>query len=104
MRFWVREILGWALVGVGLFIFYQAYWMFLGRTNPEPDQSRYMMIEASGWSFVGIVVFRGGIHLLKVAVAARVCMQAVLGIAGDRPATTARPIRLAVRTLPGRGR
>jgi hypothetical protein len=103
MRFWWREVAGWALVAIGLYIFWQAYFMFMGRTNPEPDQSRYMMIEASGWSFVGIVVFRGGIHLLKVAVAARVCMQAAQGIAGDRPATV-RPTRTPVRTLPGSGR
>lgn len=66
MRFWLRELGGWLLVAAGLYVFYECYVMLLGR----------QVIEAGTWSVVGIIVFRGGIHLLKVAVAARVCLLA----------------------------
>jgi multisubunit Na+/H+ antiporter MnhB subunit len=99
MRFWVREIAGWVLVLLGLYMFSLAYGMLTGFRDPATGQHRYMIFEASQWSIVGIIVFRGGIHLLKVAVAARVCMQAVDEISGDR-AGPARPTRPLVRTLP----
>jgi hypothetical protein len=67
IRFWIRELLGWFLVGVGLFIFYICFAILL---IPETK-----FFEASILSVIGIIVFRGGIHLLKVAVAARVAMQ-----------------------------
>src|SRR6516164_9544566 len=98
MRFWLREVAGWALVVLGLFMFYLAYGMLTGRPDPATGQIRYMLIEAGQWSFVGIIVFRGGIHLLKVAVAARVCTQVIEEISGDRPAVTPRPVRTMVRT------
>jgi hypothetical protein len=66
MRFWIREIAGWLLVGLGLFIFYKAYEFCRFR----------MLLEAWPVTVFGIFVFRGGIHLLKVAVAARICLQA----------------------------
>src|SRR5262245_10962405 len=94
MRFWFRELAGWALVGLGLFIFYLCYAML----------SQRMIWEAGQWSIVGIIVFRGGIHLLKVAVAARVCMHAVDEIGGERGNPPAiRPSRSPARTLPRSG-
>ena len=67
MRFWLREIAGWLLVGLGLFLFYVCLSLLLSE-RPWIIQGGYVMI-------IGIIVFRGGIHLLKVAVAARICTQ-----------------------------
>jgi hypothetical protein len=66
MRFWFREVAGWALVLVGLAMFFVVY-----------DFLVAMHIWEGGlFAIPAIFVFRGGIHLLKVAVAARVCAQA----------------------------
>jgi hypothetical protein len=97
MRFWIREFAGWALVLLGLVFFFWAYGMLV-----KPDE--HPIVEAGEVSIIGFVIFRGGIHLLKVAVAARVCMQAVDEISGDRPATVPRQSRPQQRTLPGMGR
>ena len=61
MSYWLREIAGWLLIVVGLIAFYEAYDFLL----------RKRIFEAVPMTFVGFVVFRGGIHLLKVAVAAQ---------------------------------
>lgn len=60
---WVREGAGWLLVLLGLAIFALVY---------EYCERRWM-VEAGIIAVVGIFVFRGGIHLLKVAIAARIC-------------------------------
>jgi hypothetical protein len=99
MRFWLREVFGWLLVGIGLWMFSLTYGMLLYQ-NPATGRTEPKIIEAGQWSIVGIIVFRGGIHLLKVAVAARVCTQVVEEISGDRPGLAARPVRAPVRTLP----
>jgi hypothetical protein len=67
IHYWVREILGWVLVVIGLYVFLVCLAILL-RPNPS-------ILEAPPLVIIGIIVFRGGIHLLKVAVAARVCMQ-----------------------------
>jgi hypothetical protein len=66
MSYWVRELAGWLLVGLGLLIFALVYDLCL----------RHDIFEAWVVLIMGIFVFRGGIHLLKVAVAARACRQA----------------------------
>jgi hypothetical protein len=66
MSYWIREIAGWALLAVGLVIFATVY---------EYCQQHWIF-EAFILMVVGIFVFRGGLHLLKVAVAARICKQA----------------------------
>ena len=63
MRFWVREVMGWVLVLLGLATFYICYELLL----------IHHIIEAGALTFIGFVLFRGGIHLLKIAVAARMC-------------------------------
>jgi hypothetical protein len=63
MSYWLREVAGWTLLltGIGVLalvvvmLFYGAVW-----------QSAPMAV-------VGIFLFRGGIHLIKVALAARIC-------------------------------
>lgn len=63
MRFayWSREVAGWVLVAAGLFFFWQSYTLLLNKR----------VFEAAPVSFIGFIVFRGGIHILKVAVAAQ---------------------------------
>ncbi len=74
MRYWIRELAGWLLVGLGLLVFYACYELLLG--------GRYA--ETGTLTVIGIFLFRGGIHLLKMAVAARVCLQAQERMAKDR--------------------
>ena len=74
-RFWLREIAGWLLVALGLFGFYVCFVLILYR----------QILEAGSATVISVVMFRGGIHLLKVAVAARVCMQAAEKVAEQRP-------------------
>ncbi len=76
MRFWIREIMGWLLVLAGLLLFYICVAVLLG--------PRGLIAEAMILSMLGIFVFRGGIHLLKVAVAARIAMQTQAEIAKPR--------------------
>jgi hypothetical protein len=66
MMYWLREIAGWLLVGVGLLMFVMVYDLCDARR----------IIDAGILMIPGIFVFRGGIHLLKVAVAARICAKA----------------------------
>ena len=68
MRFWIRELMGWVLVLLGLFLFWCCLALLL---NERPQY-----IQAGPLTLIAIIVFRGGIHLLKVAVAARVVLHA----------------------------
>lgn len=65
MIFWIREIAGWFLVLVGLYLFAVCIDTLLN-TNK--------ILEMGPLTLIAIMVFRGGIHLLKVAVAARICL------------------------------
>jgi hypothetical protein len=61
MSYWAREVAGWVLIALGLIIFWNSYTLLLARR----------VFETGPLVFVGFVVFRGGVHLLKVAVAAQ---------------------------------
>jgi|ERR1700689_3438738 hypothetical protein len=60
-----RELFGWLLIAIGFCCFYGAYRLI------EANRVLYLWAPV----IVGIVLFRGGIHLLKVAVAAKICQQ-----------------------------
>jgi len=59
--YWSREVAGWALILFGLFNFVTAYNLLLNKR----------VFEAGPLTVIGFIVFRGGIHILKVAVAAQ---------------------------------
>jgi hypothetical protein len=90
MRFWFRELAGWLLVALGLYVFLVVTTELL---NPAIDWPRY--IQAGPLIVIGFIIFRGGIHLLKVAVAARVCMQAQTELNRQAQAPVRRPQRPA---------
>lgn len=75
MRFWLRELAGWLLVALGLLVFYVCFALLVN----------HYVTEAGPLVLVGIFIFRGGIHLLKTAIAARVCMRASAQIQEREP-------------------
>lgn len=80
MSVWVREVVGWALVLVGLILFGEACLFVVNKR----------VVSAGPFLLAGFVVFRGGLHLVKVATAARACRQ-------FDPPPAARPVLRAVR-------
>lgn len=74
MSVWFREVAGWLLVLAGLAIVVLAVLLLLERA----------VVEAGPMAVLGVMVLRAGIHLLKVAVAARVCAEAVKAQRGVR--------------------
>lgn len=62
MTVWLREVAGWVLLGAGLAAFAVCYFVFLLNRR---------VVETIILGMMGVIVFRGGMHLLKVAVAAR---------------------------------
>ncbi len=76
MRFWLRELAGWVLVLLGLYVFFICLVLLVN----EPPR----IIQTGPLTLIGIIIFRGGIHLLKVAVAARVCLHAQAEIKEQR--------------------
>ena len=102
MIYWVREAAGWLLVGLGILMFLLV-WDYC---------ERQLYFPAVFLTAVGIFVFRGGIHLLKVAVAGRICQQTQDRLypaapPGSGPKVTMRrgerPTRPAPRTTSGEG-
>lgn len=66
MRFWFREMVGWFLMLLGLAVFFLCIGVLV--------TDRPQILSSGPLAFIGFVIFRGGIHLLKVAVAARVVL------------------------------
>jgi len=62
---WIREIAGWLLLLVSLLVF------VLVREYLE----QRWIFAAGIMAFVGVMIFWGSIHLLKVAIAARIAQQ-----------------------------
>jgi hypothetical protein len=90
MRFWFRELVGWLLVALGLYLFLVVATELL---NPAIDWPRF--IQAGPFILIGFIIYRGGIHLLKVAVAARVCMLAQEEISRQMLEAPRRAVRAA---------
>ena len=84
MRFvyWSREVAGWALILAGLWQFWNTYALLTNRR----------IFEAAPSAFIAFVIFRGGIHLLKVAVAAQA--------ARTLPETSAQPATRKASRMP----
>lgn len=84
MTYWLREIAGWVLLLGGVFVFYQAYALAINKR----------VFEAGPMVVIGFVVFRGGVHLLKVAVAAQAARKLPLAVAETRRRhrTPAKPV------------
>ncbi len=86
MRFWIREAAGWVLIVISLWLFFQIYVMLQNK----------LYWDSGALVLIGIFVFRGGIQLLRTAVAARICMKAEEQLAREphRPAhpLTPRPL------------
>jgi hypothetical protein len=78
MRYWVHEIAGWLLVALGLLAFYACYQFLLLENR---------IIESGPLMIIGIFLFRGGLHLVKIAVAAHVAGQTQDRLAPERAPT-----------------
>lgn len=87
MRFayWSREAAGWGLILLGLWQFWNTYNLLLNRR----------IFEAGPSAFIAFVVFRGGLHLLKVAVAA----QAARSLPEAAQPQTRKASRMAARSV-----
>jgi hypothetical protein len=72
MRFWLRELAGWVLVFLGLYVFLICIDVLVNRSGPRGPAP--LLLESGPLTLIGIIIFRGGIHLLKVSVAARICL------------------------------
>jgi vacuolar-type H+-ATPase subunit I/STV1 len=93
MIYWTREVAGWMLVALGLASFAVVLGMSL----------EYRVIPAIPMTVVGVFLFRGGVHLLQVAVAARICQQAQERLYPD-PTLGSSPLPGARTPLRARGR
>jgi hypothetical protein len=85
--FWTREIAGWALILLGLAAFWNSYVLLMNK----------LVFQAGPTVFMGFIIFRGGIHILKVAVAA----QAARTLPESASTTTRKPPRYSVRPSVG---
>jgi hypothetical protein len=90
MRFWWREIAGWLLVGMGLYVFFIVASLLL-----DPRITYVPYLSTGPLILIGFIVFRGGIHLLKVAIAARACMHAQVELTRQAKEPARRPARPA---------
>lgn len=63
--FWIREIAGWLLVLIALYLFRYSLIFVLDVETPR-------IIEASVLTFAGLGVLRAGIALIRISTAARI--------------------------------
>lgn len=99
MSVWLREVVGWILLGVGLGAFLVAGVTILVQRH---------LISAFLIAGMGFLVFRGGMHLLKVAMAARAAREAGRAVEPPKPPRSiamggaANPGRPKASVVPGR--
>ena len=79
MSVWIREAVGWVLLGIGVAAFAVCYFVFLLAQR---------VVEAVILAFIGFTVFRGGLHLLKVAMAAKAAREVAKQPDVPKPVTT----------------
>jgi hypothetical protein len=81
---------GWLLVGLGLYVFFIVASLLL-----DPRITYVPYLSTGPLILIGFFVFRGGIHLLKVAIAARACMYAQAELTRQSKVPARRPSRPA---------
>lgn len=81
MMFWIRELAGWLLIGLSMLVYWKVY-LFC---------RDHMVFEGAVMLILGVFVFRGGIHLLKVAVAANAARQALQASKATPPGRFGKP-------------
>ncbi len=64
--FWIREIAGWCLVLFALYLLRTALVFLMDLNTPR-------IVEGAVLSFAGLGVLRGGILLVRISTAARIC-------------------------------
>src|SRR3954469_5271449 len=84
--YWSREIGGWVVLLFGLTLFWLTYQKLADKR----------LFEAAPMAFMGFIVFRGGIHLLKVAVAAQAARSLPESFA---PSGTRKASRIPTRSI-----
>jgi hypothetical protein len=96
MNYWSREVAGWLFIILGLFVFYRSYTLL--------SNEGHYIIEGGALTIVGVFLFRGGIQLLKIAVAARICLQADERLESRQALPSAKnaPVRTTVPPVAGR--
>ena len=80
MFFWLREIAGWLLAALGVYLI----WMGVGELQSYDVDPR--MIEGSVLCATGVMVLRFGIHLIRVATAARIVLVPRGKVLGEKKA------------------
>ncbi len=94
LLFWLREIAGWVMLVLGLLVFYQCFALLVSTNH---------IIQVIPLTFLGFVVFRAGLHMLKVSAAALVCLRTQDQIDAEREPSARRgapTTRLQLRTAP----
>ncbi len=80
MIFWTREIAGWLLVGLALYLIRMGLEFLTDFANPK-------IVEAGIVMLTGLGVLRIGVLLIRISAAARLCLhEQVVPIRADRPA------------------
>lgn len=64
--FWLREVMGWALVAISLIVLRVGMTFAMNTTEPK-------IVEASVVLFASLGVLRAGILLIRISTAARIC-------------------------------